>query len=266
MTFVKWLFIAAAGYLAFATLMYFIQRSLLYFPEQVRTAPAAAGLAQAQEVLLDTADGEKVIVWYVAPRGDAPVVLYFHGNGGSLRLRVDRFQRIAAAGVGLVALSYRGYGGSTGKPTEAGLIEDARATYAFATERHPGSRIVLWGESLGTGVAIALAAEKAVDRMILDAPYTSTLDVAAANYWFLPVRLLMKDQFRSDLRIARVKVPVLIMHGEADQVISIAYGERLYAMIQGPKRFVRFPGGYHVDLDRHGGAEVALKFLDEQVN
>jgi fermentation-respiration switch protein FrsA (DUF1100 family) len=243
--------------------MYFVQRSLLYFPEQVRTAPAAAGLAQAQEILLDTADGEKVIVWHVPPRGDAPVVLYFHGNGGSLRLRVDRFQRIAAAGVGLVALSYRGYGGSTGKPTEAGLIEDARATYAFATERHPGSRIVPWGESLGTGVAVALAAEKTVDRMILDAPYTSTLDVAVANYWFLPVRLMMKDQFRSDQRIARVKVPVLIMHGEADQVISIAYGERLYAMIQGPKRFVRFPGGYHVDLDRHGGAEVALKFLAE---
>jgi fermentation-respiration switch protein FrsA (DUF1100 family) len=125
---------------------------------------------------------------------------------------------------------------------------------------------VLWGESLGTGVAVALAAEKPIDRMILDAPYTSTLDVAMANYWFLPVRLLMKDQFRSDERIARVKVPVLIMHGEADPVIPIAYGERLYAMVPGPKRFVRFPGGYHVDLDRLGGAEVALKFLGEQIN
>jgi len=212
-------------------------------------------------VVLDTTDGEKVIVWHVAPRGEQPVVLYFHGNGGSLRLRVDRFQRIAAAGVGLVALSYRGYGGSSGKPTEQGLINDARAAYAFAAERYP--RIALWGESLGTGVAVALAAEKPVIRLVLDAPYTSALDLARANHWYLPVRLLMKDQFRSDERIARVKAPVLIMHGEVDQIIPIAYGERLFAMIQGPKQFARFPGGYHVDLDRHGGAEVALKFLGE---
>jgi len=261
MPLVKWMFIAAACYLGFAALMYVVQRSLMYFPETVRTAPAAAGLPQAQEVVLDTTDGEKVIVWHVAPRGEQPVVLYFHGNGGSLRLRVDRFQRIAAAGVGLVALSYRGYGGSSGKPTEQGLINDARAAYAFAAERYP--RIALWGESLGTGVAVALAAEKPVTRMVLDAPYTSTLDLARANHWYLPVRLLMKDQFRSDERIARVKAPVLIMHGEVDQIIPIAYGERLFAMIQGPKQFARFPGGYHVDLDRHGGAEVALKFLGE---
>ena len=261
MPLVKWMFIAAACYLGFAALMYLVQRSLMYFPETVRTAPAAAGLPQAQEVVLDTADGEKVIVWHVAPRGEQPVVLYFHGNGGSLRLRVDRFQRIAAAGVGLVALSYRGYGGSSGKPTEQGLINDARAAYAFAAERY--QRIALWGESLGTGVAVALAGEKPVTRMVLDAPYTSALDLARANHWYLPVRLLMKDQFRSDERIARVQAPVLIMHGEVDQIIPIAYGERLFAMIQGPKQFARFPGGYHVDLDRHGGAEVALKFLGE---
>jgi len=261
MPLVKWMFIAAACYLGFAALMYVVQRSLMYFPETVRTAPAAAGLPQAQEVVLDTTDGEKVIVWHVAPRGEQPVVLYFHGNGGSLRLRVDRFQRIAAVGVGLVALSYRGYGGSSGKPTEQGLINDARAAYAFAAERYP--RIALWGESLGTGVAVALAAEKPVIRLVLDAPYTSALDLARANHWYLPVRLLMKDQFRSDERIARVKAPVLIMHGEVDQIIPIAYGERLFAMIQGPKQFARFPGGYHVDLDRHGGAEVALKFLGE---
>ena len=222
MALVKWMFIAAAGYAAFAALMYVAQRSLMYFPETMRTAPAAAGLPQAQEVVLDTADGEKVIAWHVPPRGDRPVVLYFHGNGGSLRLRVDRFQRIAAAGVGLVALSYRGYGGSTGKPTEDGLINDARAAYAFAAERYPATRIALWGESLGTGVAVALAAEKPVTRMVLDAPFTSTLDVARATYWFLPVRLLMKDQFRSDQRIARVKVPVLILHGELDRIIPIA--------------------------------------------
>lgn len=257
----KWIFtFVATGYLALAALMYFAQRSLMYFPETVRTPLAAAGFPQAQEVWLNPSDGERIIAWHVPPRDDKPVVLYFHGNGGSLRLRVDRFQKIAAAGVGLLAVSYRGYGGSTGTPTEAGLIEDARAAYAFAAERYAG-RIAVWGESLGTGVAVALASEQPVTHVILDAPYTATVDVAADLYWFLPVRLLMKDQFRSDLRIKQVKAPVLILHGDGDDIIPIKYGERLLAMVPGEKRLVRYAGGYHGDLDRFGAADEALKFL-----
>src|SRR5436305_2870686 len=114
MAFVKWIFIAAAaGYLALGALMYFAQRSLMYFPERVRTAPAAAGFPQGEEITLDTADGERVIAWHVPPHGDKPVVLYFHGNGGSLAYRVDRFQKLVSPGTGLLALRYRGYGGST---------------------------------------------------------------------------------------------------------------------------------------------------------
>src|SRR5947207_6550604 len=193
MAFVKWTFIiAAAGYLGLGALMYFAQRSLMYFPDRARTPPAAAGFPQAQEVVLDTADGERVIAWHVPPRGDKPVVLYFHGNGGSLAYRVDRFQKLVAGGTGLLALSYRGYGGSSGTPTEAGLIEDARAAYAYAAKRYPAERIALWGESLGSGVAIALAAEKPASKLILDAPFTSAVDIAAALYRFLPVRLLMR--------------------------------------------------------------------------
>jgi fermentation-respiration switch protein FrsA (DUF1100 family) len=261
MAFVKWLFIlAAVGYVALGALMFFAQRALMYFPESVRTMPAAAGLPQAQELTLDTADGETIIVWHVPPRGGSPVVIYFHGNGGALRMRVDRFARLVGHGIGLLAVSYRGYGGSTGFPTEAGLIEDARTAYAFANERYPG-RIVPWGESLGSGVAIALAAQKPVSRLILDAPFTSAVDIASALYWFMPVRFLMRDTFRSDLRIAQVKAPVLILHGDADAVVPIAYGERLYAMIPGQKQMVRFAGGEHVDLDRHGALDAALKFL-----
>jgi fermentation-respiration switch protein FrsA (DUF1100 family) len=265
MAILKWTFIVAAGYFALAALMFFVQRSLMYFPETARTAPADAGFPAAQEVWLDSADGERVIAWHVPPRGDSPIALYFHGNGGSLRLRAGRFQRIVAAGAGLVALSYRGYGGSTGKPTEAGLIADARAAYDYAAARYPG-RIAVWGESLGTGVAIALAAEKPVTHVILDAPYTSTVDVGADHYWFLPVRLLMMDQFRSDQRIGNVKAPVLILHGDADDIIPIKYGERLLAMMPGEKRLVRFAGGRHGDLDRLGAADEALKFLGKPLN
>jgi fermentation-respiration switch protein FrsA (DUF1100 family) len=260
MTFLKWIFIlVVGGYLAILAIMFFAQRALLYFPEKERTAPAAAGFAAAQEITLTAEDGERVLAWHVPPRGNNPVVLYFHGNGGALRLRVDRFQKIVAAGFGLVALSYRGYGGSSGTPSEAGFLADARAAYDYAARF--GQRIAVWGESLGTGVAVALAAERPVTHVILDAPYSSTVDVAADLYWFLPVRLLMKDQFRSDERIRHVTAPVLILHGEADDIVPIRYAEKLFALIPGEKRFLRFPEGYHVDLDRFGAADEAIKFL-----
>ena len=253
------------GYLAVVALLYFAQRALMYFPERGRMAPAIAGLPEAEEVVLDTDDGERVIVWHVAPSGEGPVLLYFHGNGGALRYRAARFRALTADGAGLVALSYRGYGGSTGSPTEAGLIRDAKAAYAFAAARYDPARLIVWGESLGSGVAIALAAEHPVGRIVLEAPFTSTVDIAAAAYPFAPVRLLMKDQFRSDLRIAKVTAPVLILHGERDNVVPIAYGERLYGLINSPKRFVRLRDGGHQDLSSYGAIEAAKKFLAEHI-
>jgi len=264
MTLLKWLVVAAAAFGGLVALMYVAQRSMMYFPERLRTSPLAAGLSAAQEIMLDTADGEKVIVWHVPPNGDRPVVLYFHGNGGALRYRVDRFRALTADGKGLVALSYRGYGGSTGSPTEAGLIADAEAAYAFAVARYPAEKIVLWGESLGSGVAVAIATEYKVGRIVLEAPFSSAVDVGARAYWFLPVRLLMKDQFRSDQRIGRVTAPLLFLHGARDWVVPIALGERLYALANEPKRFVRFPDGGHEDLDRYGAQDAVRAFLGEQ--
>ena len=251
------LIVALVCYGGLLALLYLTQRAMQYFPERLRTAPAEAGLPEAQEIELETPDGERVIAWHLPPRGDKPVILYFHGNGGSLRGRVDRFRALTADGTGLVALSYRGYGGSSGRPTEAGLISDAIAAYAFALARYPAERIVLWGESLGTGVAVALAAEKPVARVILESPFSSAVDIAARRYWFVPVRWLMKDQFRSDLRIGKVTAPVLVLHGERDTVVPIALGERLYALINAPKRFVRFPGRRPQRSRRQRGIEAA---------
>jgi uncharacterized protein len=123
-------------------------------------------LTKAEEVVLDTADSQRVIVWHVPPCDGQPVFLYFHGNGGSLRWRDERFHDLIADGSGLVALSYRGYGGSTGNPTEKGLIEDAKAAYAFSVAHYPAERLVLWGESLGSALALTLAAENSVDLCI----------------------------------------------------------------------------------------------------
>ena len=153
----------------------------------------------------------------MAPRDGKPVILYFHGNGGALHYRVERFRKLITDGIGLVALEYRGYGGLGGSPSEQGLIADAEAAYAYAAAHYPVQQIVFWGESLGTGVAVALAAEKPVGRVILEAPFTSAAAVGARHYWYLPVRLLMKDQFHSDERIGKVTAPLLILHGVHDQ-------------------------------------------------
>jgi hypothetical protein len=261
MTILKWLLILAVGYGGLLSLMYVFQRTLMYFPDHVRTPPAAAGLPQAEEAMLTSSDGERLVAWHIAPRGEKPVVIYFHGNGGALNLRADRFRWLTADGTGLVALSYRGYGGSTGKPSEAGLILDAAAAYDFAAARYPAKRIVLWGESLGTAVAIALAAEREIGGLILDAPFTSAADIGAAAYPFAPVRWLVKDAFYSDRRIARVRAPLLVLHGERDTIIPIKFGERLFALANEPKRFVRFQLAAHVDLDDYGAPAAVMEFL-----
>ena len=266
MTALKWLLIAAAlTYGGLLALMYVFQRALMYFPDTTRIAPAQVGLPQAQEVALQSADGETLIAWHVPPRGDKPVVIYFHGNGEIVPWRAERHRATIANGTGLIALNFRGYGGSTGTPTEEGLHRDAAAAYAFAAARYPAERIVLWGNSLGTGVAVKLASEKPVGKVILEAPYSSVADIAAELLPFVPMRWLMKDQFHSDRWIGSVHAPLLIMHGARDDVIGIRFGERLFALAHEPKRFIRYDNGGHNDLDDFGAGAAARAFIAEDV-
>ena len=160
-----------------------------------------------------------------------------------------------------IVKALRGYAGSSGHPTEAGLINDAEASYAFAAQRYPPDRIVLWGYSLGAGPAVALAARHRIARVILEAPYTSIGDVAAAAFPFAPVRWFVRDQFHADQWIANVTSPVLIMHGGRDRTIPIRFGERLYELARDPKQMVRFPEAAHNDLDSFGTTDVARAFL-----
>jgi uncharacterized protein len=253
--------IAVCFYIALATAIYLAQRSLMYFPDTAHVLPVAAGLPEAEEVALTAADGVRIAAWHVPPRDGKPVILYFHGNGGALHFRVQRFRRLITDGIGLAALEYRGYGGSGGNPSEPGLIADAHAAYRFAAGRYPPQQLVLWGESLGAGVAIALAAERPVGRVILEAPFTSAAALGARHYWYLPVSLLMKDQFRSDLRIGKVTAPLLIMHGVHDRVVPYAMGEQLFDLANKPKHFVRFLDGGHEDLDDNGALDAVARFL-----
>ncbi len=264
MTTLKWLLIlAAAGYAFGLGALFLLQRSVLFpIPPGGRIAPTAAGFPHVEEHVLTTADGEKIIVWHMPAKPGRPVILYFHGNGDYLAGFFARFRDFTADGTGIVAPAYRGYSGSSGRPSEQGLLGDAEAAYAFAAARYAADRIVIWGFSLGSGPAVALAAGHPVGKLILEASYSSIADVAASAFPIFPVRWLLKDPFRSDLRITGIKVPLLAMHGARDATIPIAFGERLFALANEPKQFVRFPDGEHNDLDYFGASAVARRFIE----
>jgi fermentation-respiration switch protein FrsA (DUF1100 family) len=256
------LFACVALYIAALAAIALGQRKLLYFPNAGEVAPGSVGLPRAQVLHLRTDDGETLLAWYVAPAPGRPVILYFHGNADGLAARNVRFQRLTDTGDGLLALEYRGYGGSTGSPSEAGLQRDAEAAYAKAIELGATpSRLVAMGESLGSGPAVALAASHEIGALVLDSPYSSALDVAAARFWMFPVRLLMLDTFRSDEKIGKVSAPVLMVHGTADATIPIRFAEKLFALANEPKRFMRVEGEGHLALGLV--IPAVLQWIDE---
>jgi fermentation-respiration switch protein FrsA (DUF1100 family) len=255
MTVLRWsLTCVVAIYILMIVGLAVFQRRLQYFPDRHLADPAQAGLSGVEDLRLTTGDGETLVAWYVPAKDGHPLILYFHGNGGALVDRVPRFRALAASGYGLLALSYRGYGGSTGSPTQKGLMEDAETAYLEARSRgYNGDRIVLIGESLGTGVAITLAARHEAAALVLDSPYSSAVEVAAAHYPIFPVNWLMFDRFRSDLAIGGVHIPILVLHGDEDDVIPISLARRLFELANEPKSFMVVSGGKHLVL---GLAEV----------
>lgn len=240
------------------------QRHLMYVPDRARVAPDAAGLANVREHVLRASDGECILSWRADGDPGRPTILYLHGNAGNLASRADRFQRYQSRGFALLMMSWRGYSGSSGNPTEANNVADARL--AYDTLRAQGVRsedIVVYGESLGSGVAIQLAAERPVAALVLDAPYTSIIDVALLTYPYLPVRPLLIDRYESDRHIARVKAPVLVLHGERDAVIPVHMGRAIHRMSPEPKKLALFPQGGHIDLDDYGAVDVVAAWIDE---
>ena len=236
---------------------YLGQRRLMYFPDRAHTRPAQAGLIGVEERVLNTPDGARVIAWYGKARPGEPTILYFHGNAGSLANRAPRVERFMAQGWGVYMMTYRGYGGGTGSPTETANVADARLAYgALLLEGVEPASIILYGESLGSGIAVRIATERPVGGVVLDAPYTSIVDVAAQAYPFLPVRLLLADRYESTKYIAQVRAPLLILHGERDPVIPVAMGRELFRLANEPKRLAIFPDGGHSDLYLNGNSAL----------
>jgi uncharacterized protein len=240
------LFIGAAAYLGILLYMYLQQRSLQYFPSREGTAPELLGLSGVSEHRVATPDGETIVLWHAEPREGYPTILFFHGNGGEISGRQDRMAFYQSQGFGALFVSYRGYGGSTGSISEHGFMTDAFTAYDFLRQRGVSpDEIAVVGESLGTGVAVQLAAQRPVAALVLGAPFTAAVDVAAEIYPWLPVRLLMKDQFISREYIVNVKVPLLVIHGDADGVIPVGQGRKLFALANEPKELVIIPGAGH---------------------
>jgi fermentation-respiration switch protein FrsA (DUF1100 family) len=254
--------LACAGYLFLVGLLYVRQAAYLYPPTSEPIPAGEARRAGFEEVTIETEDGVRLYAWWKAPQPGKALILYFHGNGGNLLNRADRARVLTQDGRGLLLLSYRGYSGALGKPSEEGLRRDARAAWRHLASYQP-QRIVLYGESLGSGVAVRLASEVRVGGVVLDAPFTSVPDVARPFFWFLPVDLLVRDQYRSIDRIAAIEAPLLVLHGEADTLIPVDLGRRLFAAAREPKRLVTLPGVDHVSVLEAGGLAHVRAFLSE---
>jgi fermentation-respiration switch protein FrsA (DUF1100 family) len=255
------LLLAYAGIVAF---VYSIQRNLLYFPSRTYLTPRQATANPAlKELPVTTADGVALKGWY-APATTKPLTLvYFHGNGDDLESAAPVAGIYIHAGYGVLIAEYRGYSGLPGAPTEAGLYDDARAYLKALIASGVDPRgIVLFGRSLGTGVAAQMAAEFAVGGMILLSPYRSIPEVAKVNFWFLPVDLLMKDRFETARKIGSIRVPLLIANGGRDGVIPPSQGRDLFALANEPKEFFFAPEADHNDMFDFGFAAASLKWLD----
>ena len=254
----------AVFYGATLVVLFVLQRSLMYFPDPNRVAPAQASTLQTPptEIVLQTPDGESLIGWWYPPSDEAPTILHFHGNGGGLGIRTLRYDFYATHGFGVLAMSYRGYSGSTGSPSEAHLVADAQLAVDWLDRQGiPTQDVIIYGESLGTGVAVQTAARHDVKAVVLESPYTSTRAVAQTRFPIFPVGLLMQDQFESDQYIASIDAPLLIVHGRRDRIIPFRFGEALFALANEPKTFISLDNGGHIPLYADRSAQLVVDFL-----
>lgn len=228
-----------------------LQRHLLYVPVAQVPPSETVGLLRTEDASFNTQDGVTLGGWFVpAERRPSPfTILVFNGNAGNRSFRAPLAAALSHAGLSVLLFDYRGYGGNPGRPSESGLACDARAarTYLEGRQDVDPERIVYFGESLGSGVAVILATERPPAALILRSPYTSMVEVARRHYPFLPVRHMLSDRYLSIERIRRISCPLLVIAGDHDRVVPVEQSRRLYEAAPGPKRLVIVPGADHND-------------------
>jgi uncharacterized protein len=226
--------------------MYVMQRDFQYDRSGRMFALSETKLTAAELVSIPTDDGTPLGAWYQAPQPGKPAILYFRGNAQSFSREHVRYEAFVADGYGFLAFDYRGFPGSPGEVTEAHVLADALAAYDWLAAK--GFPIVLWGRSLGSGPATYVASLKDTDALLLETPFYSAVDVAADRYGFLPVGLLMNDQYHVDRWMPAVDEPLMVAHGTADTTIGVHHGERVYALAKNPKDLWIVPGADHGGL------------------
>lgn len=239
----------AVGYGALAAVLYVFQPRFVYFPEMGRKdsiTPATLRLP-FEEVRIATADGERLSGWFVPAPGARATVLFFHGNAGSIAHRVDWLPMFRQLRLSALLFDYRGYGASTGAPTEAGTYADADAAWRYLTETRkiPAARIVLFGESLGGAVAAHLAARTQPAALVLHSAFTSAPDLASDIYPFLPARLLSRFRYATLEAVQAAHCPLLVAHSPQDEIVPVAHGRRLFQAAAGPKQFLELAGSHN---------------------
>jgi uncharacterized protein len=242
--------VLAAVYLGIAGSMYLFQNQMVFLPgipgREVTATPAAIGLA-FEPVTITTQDGEALDAWFI-PAPDARLtVIHFHGNAGNIGHRLEFVELFHTLGVNLLLFDYRGYGRSSGKPTEQGTYHDAEAVWRHLTQQRgiAPERIVLHGQSLGGGVAAWLAARTAPAGLVLESSFTSAPDLGQQLYPWLPVRLLSRIRYDSRAALAQVRSPVLVIHSRDDEIIPFSHGRQLFEAAPEPKRFVELRGDHN---------------------
>lgn len=261
-----------AGYICLISFLYINQSNMIYFPVNERPDPAIFGAHDVDIVTVTTEDGLELEGWYKpALSDDKPVMIVFHGNAGHIGYRGQFLKYFGDLGMGVLLAEYRGYGGNPGKPSERGLYKDARAYLDFLIDRQNISkqRIILYGESLGTGVAVQMAFENPADQsdqryasLILEAPYTSLVDVAQKHYSYIPfLDRLIQDKYESDIKIDAIETPLLVLIAGRDNVIPNGLSETLFQKAPEPKTLHKIEASGHNDFYQFGAHDIVLDFL-----
>lgn len=264
-TVLKWLFCLFGLYACVVLLTFFKQREMMYFPSGHVNVEESV-IKNIKEVQIHTDDGLTLKSWYKpSEKKHMPTVISYHGNASNLKWQSERLAPFESAGYGILIASYRGYNGNKGKPTEEGLYADGRAHIKWLLEQGSGEPdIIIYGESIGTGVAVQMATEfKNINRLILESPFTSTVDVAALTYPFLPVRTLLKDRYENIRKIGDVKAPLIVAHGRQDKLFPFYMAKEIYERSNAQKNFIDVPQGGHGNLGSFGVTEKYLGILSE---
>lgn len=257
-----------AFYLVILIVVYVAQRSLQYFPDKSHPGePKDSGVPEMEEVTIRTEDGLGLRAWFAPPpKKDGQIVVLYHGNAGHIGHRAIKARYFIDAGMGVLLMEYRGFGGNPGRPSEQGLYKDGRAALRFLEQKeYTVSQFVLYGESIGSGVAVQMAYEIQPRYLILESPFSSAADVAKLRYFFLPVDFLMKDRYDNMSKIKDIKTNLLVFHGDEDEVIPIQLAQALYHAASHPKEFVTINGGHHNDLYDYHAGHIVIEWLQKQL-